>query len=176
MPTVTVELNADRDTVRLPILWRLAKLFNVVTNIRRARVTDEYGHLVVTLEGTTGEVEGAQQYLQALNVWKGGSGKSPAKGPVAAPEQDVLIPNTITVCLRPAQPEQAHAPLLYRAGREFAIVTNVVSAAFDEEEGGTVEVLLSGPLIDVQRAIAYLHTTGIHVNPLQRSVSDAGNL
>ena len=41
MPLVTVDLNAKSNTARLPIIWRLGRLFNVVTNVRRARVSDK---------------------------------------------------------------------------------------------------------------------------------------
>ncbi|HZP84070.1 MAG TPA: NIL domain-containing protein, partial [Chthonomonadaceae bacterium] len=85
-------------------------------------------------------------------------------------------PNTIYVRLTTVTPEQAHAPLLHRVGKDFNVVVNIERAAFDDEEGGWIEITLSGPLTEVQRAIAYLHTTGIHVNPRQRSVTDYGNL
>ncbi len=38
MPLVTVELNARKDILGQPILWRIGKMFNVVTNILRARI------------------------------------------------------------------------------------------------------------------------------------------
>ena len=56
------------------------------------------------------------------------------------------------------------------------MVVDIEQAEFDDEEGGRIEVTLSGALNAVQRAIAYLHTTGLHVNPHQRSVTDDSNL
>ena len=52
---------------------------------------------------------------------------------------------------------------------------NICFASLDED-GGTLEVEISGALLEVQRAIAYLHTTGLSVSPRERSVSDNGNL
>ena len=49
-------------------------------------------------------------------------------------------------------------------------------AALDSEAGGTLDILISGALLEVQRTIAFLHTTGLSVSPVQRSVSDNGNL
>jgi hypothetical protein len=175
MPVVTVELNADRDAADQPILWRLGKLFNVVTNIRRARVTEDHAYIALTLEGSTQEVEQATDYLHAQCLLKGAEAASPPPE-VASPEASVPQSNTIYVRLTTVTPAQAHAPLLHRVGKDFDLVVNIERAAFDDEEGGWIEVTLSGPLTEVQRAIAYLHTTGIHVNPRQRSVTDYGNL
>jgi len=175
MPVVTVELNADRKAADQPILWRLGKLFNVVTNIRRARVTEDYAYIALTLEGSTQEIEQATGYLRALGLLRGAEAAAPPPD-AAPPEASVPQPNTIYVRLTTVTPEQAHAPLLHRVGKDFNVVVNIERAAFDDEEGGWIEITLSGPLTEVQRAIAYLHTTGIHVNPRQRSVTDYGNL
>jgi hypothetical protein len=66
--------------------------------------------------------------------------------------------------------------VLYRIGRDLGVVVNLQRAEFDEEEGGWIEINISGILFNVQRAIAYLHTTGIHVDPRERSVTDFSNL
>ncbi len=71
--------------------------------------------------------------------------------------------------------DQAREPILYRLGKDFHIVTNLRRASLSEE-GGYAEVDLEGPLEEVQRAIAWLHTTGLHVDALQRSVGDGSNL
>ena len=39
-----------------------------------------------------------------------------------------------------------------------------------DEDFGWMQIELEGPLEEVQRATAWLHTTGLHVDPLQRSV------
>jgi hypothetical protein len=92
------------------------------------------------------------------------------------PEDTVSRANTITVRLDTVSTEQGGVPTLYRVGKDYNVVVNLERAAFDNEEGGYVEIAISGPLEDVQRAIAYLHTTGLHVNPYQRSVTDYRNL
>ena len=173
MPVLTVELNAKQDTVRQPVIWRIGKLFNVVTNIRRARVTEEYAQVSLKLEGTTAEVTKATDYLRALGAAPGGE---VSQEPLPTPEESVPQTNTIEVRLTTIQPAQTQPPFLYRVGKDFEVVVNIAAAAFDDEEGGWFDVSLSGDLIAVQRAIAYLHTTGILVNPRQRSVTDFGNL
>ena len=71
MPVVNVELNARRETVQQPIIWRLGRLFNVVTNIRRARVTEDYGYVLLEMEGSTAEIEQAKAYLAGLGLIQG---------------------------------------------------------------------------------------------------------
>jgi hypothetical protein len=71
--------------------------------------------------------------------------------------------------------EQASAPVLARVARDYRVALNIRFAAMDEE-GGTIDMAISGALLEVQRAIAFLHTTGLSVSPTERSVSDNGNL
>ena len=175
MPLVTVELNARKEILGQPILWRLGKMFNVVTNILRARISGDYGHVALSLEGSTGEVEQAQEYLRSLGVLGDAPGSAtPRTG--SAPETAIAQPNTISMLLKTVNSAQGHAPILYRVGKDLNVVVNIRTAYFDDEEGGQVEITLAGALLEVQRAIAYLHTTGLQVNPRQRSVTDDGNL
>ena len=175
MPLVTVNVNARRDTARQPIFWRLSKMFNVVTNIVRARVTEDFAAVCLTMEGSTEEVEQATAYLTGLGIVVGAESFAP-QVPGELPENSVLQPNQIYVRVDTVDPAQVTAPILFRVCKDYDVVMNIERAAFDEEEGGSVEILLSGELLFVQRAIAYLHTTGVHVNPRQRSVTDFGNL
>jgi L-aspartate semialdehyde sulfurtransferase ferredoxin len=176
MAAVTVEINAGREFDNQPLVWRLGKLFRVVTNIRRARVSDDMAYLSVEMEGSQLEVEQATNYLRRLGVLRDdvepwGEARTPSP-----PEKDIEPANTIYVGLKTVNAAQADAPILYRIGRDFDVYVNIERAMFDEEEGGFVDISITGNLTSVQRAIAYLHTTGLHVNPRQRSVTDYSNL
>src|SRR5690242_658310 len=94
MPVSTVELNARQDTVKQPIVWRLGKLFNVVTNIRRARVTDDYGYVLLEMEGSSQEVQQATDYLIGLGLIKDGVASPPA---AAAPRPEDANPQTTAI-------------------------------------------------------------------------------
>ena len=173
MPVANVELNAKGDALRLPIIWRLSKLFNVVTNVRRARITEDYGYVILEMEGSTAEVELAKAYLGSLGVCPPATG---APIDSSGPESEIKSPNTIYVRLSTVTSEQGGVPVLHRIGKDLGVIVNLQRAEFDEEEGGWIEINISGVLFDVQRSIAYLHTTGIHVNPRERSVTDFSNL
>ncbi len=175
MPVVTVNVNAKNEMARLPLIWRLGRKFNVVTNVRRARVSSDFAFVALDVEGSTQEVEQATGYLRSLGVMEHtDNALVPAR--VREPEDTVSRANTIYVRLNPVLPAQYNVPILYRLGKDFDVVYTLEQAGFDDEEGGYVEIAISGPLGEIQRAIAYLHTTGIHVNPRQRSVTDYGNL
>ncbi len=51
-----------------PILWEVAKKFEVVTNVRQASVTDEIGVVSVSLEGERAEIKKAIEWLEQLGV------------------------------------------------------------------------------------------------------------
>ncbi|MBM3493205.1 MAG: FeS-binding protein [Armatimonadetes bacterium] len=71
--------------------------------------------------------------------------------------------------------EQAKEPAIHRVGHDFRVVTNIRRAQVNEE-GGFVDLQLEGALEEVQRAIAWLKTTGLSVEARERSVTDGSNL
>lgn len=51
-----------------PILWELAKKFEVVTNIRQASVTDEIGLVSLELDGERGEIKNSIAWLEENGI------------------------------------------------------------------------------------------------------------
>ncbi|MFH0793075.1 MAG: NIL domain-containing protein [bacterium] len=51
-----------------PLLWRLAKRYQVITNIRTASVSDEIGLVGVELEGAPQEIDNAVAWLREQDV------------------------------------------------------------------------------------------------------------
>ena len=83
---------------------------------------------------------------------------------------------TVPVKITTRTSEQVKTPILYRLARDFNVVTNVRRAQISDDYG-YVEVEIEGTLEEVQRAIYWLHTTGLHVEALERSVGkDTVNL
>lgn len=68
-----------------------------------------------------------------------------------------------------ATKEQAGEPWIWRLSRDFNVKVTIRKAVVDEDQGWML-IALEGPLEEVQRATAWLHTTGLHVEPLQRSL------
>jgi hypothetical protein len=71
-----------------------------------------------------------------------------------------------------ASREQVRVPILWQLGREFQVRVNIIKAQIDPDSGW-VHLELEGPTEEIQRATAWLMTTGIHVEALQRAVRAA---
>jgi len=63
-----VYLTFSEQTVREPIIWKLGREFEVVTNIRTAEVKESMGLVGLELEGKSAEVESALAWLSKQGV------------------------------------------------------------------------------------------------------------
>lgn len=57
MATRRVRFTFEGDAVREPVIYLLGREFEVVTNIRMADVEQDFGWVVLELEGDTDEIE-----------------------------------------------------------------------------------------------------------------------
>lgn len=60
-------------------------------------------------------------------------------------------------------------PWIWRLSREYSIEVNIKKASIDEDYGW-VHLQLKGPAEEIQRATAWLMTTGMHIEAAQRAV------
>lgn len=63
-----VYLTFDEQTVREPVIWKLAKEYDVVTNIRTAEVKDHMGLVGLEIEGDGDVVEASVKWLESQGV------------------------------------------------------------------------------------------------------------
>ncbi|HUT74411.1 MAG TPA: NIL domain-containing protein [Armatimonadota bacterium] len=68
MATKAIKLIFPQELIQEPVTFRMAKQFNLVPNIRRARVTESVGELVLELEGAEQDIEQGIRYLQQQGV------------------------------------------------------------------------------------------------------------
>lgn len=68
-----------------------------------------------------------------------------------------------------ARGSQVAEPWLWRLCREFECKVTITKANVDTDFGW-IQVKLEGPTEEIQRATAWLMTTGMHVDALQRAV------
>jgi ABC-type methionine transport system ATPase subunit len=68
-----------------------------------------------------------------------------------------------------ANQAQVREPFLWRLAREFDVRVNVRKASIDSDFG-YVLLELEGAVEEIQRATAWLMTTGMHIEALQRAV------
>jgi ABC-type methionine transport system ATPase subunit len=63
-----VKLTFPQQLIKEPVLFKMAKKFDVMPNIRRARVTDTVGEMVLELEGKEEDIEKGLKSLQKKGV------------------------------------------------------------------------------------------------------------
>ena len=63
-----VMLKYPEGLIKEPLLFRMAKRFDVLPNIRRAMVTDTIGEVVIELEGAPESISAGLNFLQEAGV------------------------------------------------------------------------------------------------------------
>jgi len=63
-----VYLIFPQDLIREPMVYRMSKQFDVIFNIRRAKVTDKVGEMVLELEGDDAPLEQAMTWLKKSGI------------------------------------------------------------------------------------------------------------
>ncbi|MBI5143504.1 MAG: ferredoxin [Candidatus Omnitrophica bacterium] len=63
-----VKLTFPKDLVKKPVTFEMAKKYDIMPNIRRAKVTEEIGELVLELEGKDADLEKGIAYLVKKGV------------------------------------------------------------------------------------------------------------
>jgi len=63
-----VKLTFPQNLIKEPVIFTMAKQFNVVPNIRRARVTETVGEMVLELEGPDDDLEKGIQWLREKGI------------------------------------------------------------------------------------------------------------
>ena len=63
-----VKFTFPQELITLPIIYELGKQFSLVTNIRRADVTDDRGWVVLEVDGDIGEIERALEWVASKGV------------------------------------------------------------------------------------------------------------
>ena len=54
--------------IKKPVIYTMAKKYNVIPNIRRARITEKVGEVTLELSGTKEGLEKARKYLERVGV------------------------------------------------------------------------------------------------------------
>jgi ABC-type methionine transport system ATPase subunit len=65
---IRVKLTFPQHLIKEPVLFTMAKRYDVIPNIRRARVTDTVGEMVLELEGTEENLENGVKSLKEQGV------------------------------------------------------------------------------------------------------------
>jgi ABC-type methionine transport system ATPase subunit len=63
-----VKLTFPQNLIKEPVIFTMAKEFNVMPNIRRARVTETVGEMILEMEGTEEDVEKGVKWLREKGI------------------------------------------------------------------------------------------------------------
>ena len=63
-----VKFTFPQELITLPIIYELGKQFSIVTNIRRADVTEDRGWVVLEMDGAIEEIERGLEWVAAKGV------------------------------------------------------------------------------------------------------------
>ncbi len=63
-----VKFTFAQDLITLPIIYELGKKFNIITNVRRADVTEDRGWVVLELQGDLEEIERGLEWVAEKGV------------------------------------------------------------------------------------------------------------
>ena len=68
MATRRVTLTFPQTLVTEPVIWRVSKEFGLVPNIRKAKITEEAGEVVLDFSGTADALDRGMTYLRTLGI------------------------------------------------------------------------------------------------------------
>mgnify|MGYP001103347014 CR=1 FL=1 len=63
-----VHLIFPQKLIKKPIIYTVAKKYNIIPNIRRAKVTEKIGEVTLELEGKLNDLEKAKKYLKRIGI------------------------------------------------------------------------------------------------------------
>ncbi len=63
-----VKLTFPQDLIKEPVIFTMAKKFDIIPNIRRARVTETVGEMVLELDGSDENVEKGIESIKQQGV------------------------------------------------------------------------------------------------------------
>jgi ABC-type methionine transport system ATPase subunit len=63
-----VKLTFPQELIKEPVLFTMAKRYDIMPNIRRARVTETVGEVVLELEGSEENINSGIEYMKLKGV------------------------------------------------------------------------------------------------------------
>ncbi|MGD0765955.1 MAG: NIL domain-containing protein [Dehalococcoidia bacterium] len=63
-----VKFTFPQDLIKVPVIYELGKGFDLVTNIRRADVTDDRGWVILEIDGDPDEIERGIEWVESKGV------------------------------------------------------------------------------------------------------------
>ncbi|HVL82097.1 MAG TPA: NIL domain-containing protein [Actinomycetota bacterium] len=68
MPKLRLHLTFPDTLIQEPLIWRLSKQYDIITNIRRANVEEKVGWVILEAEGAEEALESGITWLREVGV------------------------------------------------------------------------------------------------------------
>ena len=68
MATMRMKLTFPSDLIKEPVIFTMARRYDVMPNIRRARITESAGEVILELEGEAAKLQEGVAYLKERGV------------------------------------------------------------------------------------------------------------
>lgn len=68
MPKKMVHLVFPQELIKEPAIYTMAKKYEVIPNIRRAKITETVGEVTLELEGAAENLDKAIKYLEKIKI------------------------------------------------------------------------------------------------------------
>lgn len=68
MPKLRLHLTFPEQLIQEPIIWRLGRQYDIITNVRRANVEDKVGWIILEVEGTEEALEQGIGWMTEMGV------------------------------------------------------------------------------------------------------------
>jgi ABC-type methionine transport system ATPase subunit len=68
MPKLRLHLTFPEQLIQDPIIWRLGRQYDIITNIRRANVEESVGWVILEVEGAEEALDQGVAWMQEMGV------------------------------------------------------------------------------------------------------------
>jgi len=68
MPKLRLHLTFPEQLIQEPIIWRLGRQYDIITNVRRANVEDTVGWIILEVEGTEEALDQGIAWMKEMGV------------------------------------------------------------------------------------------------------------
>jgi L-aspartate semialdehyde sulfurtransferase ferredoxin len=68
MPKLRLHLTFPEQLIKDPIIWRLGRQYDIITNIRRANVEESVGWIILEVEGAEEALDQGLHWMEEMGV------------------------------------------------------------------------------------------------------------
>jgi ABC-type methionine transport system ATPase subunit len=68
VPKLRLHLTFPEQLIQEPIIWRLGRQYDIITNVRRANVEDKVGWIILEVEGTEEALDQGIAWMTEMGV------------------------------------------------------------------------------------------------------------